>query len=59
MSPTRLLLVVQATRICLLAAYVALVAMGHGWWALPLIVLFAAGWGCAPPPVMLGGGRGQ
>lgn len=61
MSPTRLLLVAQATRCCLLLAYVVLIALGHGWWAVPLIALFAFGWGCRPPSIQLaqiGGGRG-
>lgn len=39
-----------AIRFALLAWYAALVVHGHPWWALPLLVLFALGWGIGKVP---------
>lgn len=40
-----------AMRLALLSWYCALVAYGLGWWGVPLLVLFATGWGCKAPAV--------
>jgi len=46
-----LLTVLSLPRIFLLMGYVVLVAYGHPWWGVPLLVLFATGMGCSAPPV--------
>lgn len=45
-------------RLALLAAYAVLVCLGFPWWAVPLLVLFAFGWGCKPPAAIIAPRRG-
>lgn len=48
-----ILAAMSIVRLAILAAYVVLVCLGFPWWAVPLLVLFAAGVGCKPPTAIL------